>query len=132
VKAGAAAGDRAAAPILEGTQVEVVAKWYWRMIVALLVAFAVLSVLRVVLLPQIPVWLPLSLAGAGYVLLFFACAVDELHLLWIAHAERLQALCVGFSLKLFDWRLGDLSHLRRPGGALFALGPVRLAWRFSP
>jgi hypothetical protein len=111
---------------------EVVAKWYWRVIVTLFAAFVILCLLRVTVLPKIPAAWPLTSVVVAYAMLLVACGLDELLLLWIAHADRMKALCVGFSLKLFDWRLGDLSHLRRPGGALIALGPLRLAWRVSP
>jgi hypothetical protein len=82
-------------------------------------------VLRAAIVPQIPAWWPLVAIIAVAALIVLAGICDELHLVWITHEERLQAICLGVSIKPFDWRLGDVT---RPGypGRWGALGPLRI------
>jgi hypothetical protein len=106
----------------------------WRAIISLFVAFIVLGLFSQVLwpLPELMVLAPAAAALALWaVAMVFEGALWAIHMLG-ALRQSLPALCLGVSLKPFDWRLGDESHLRRPGGRLVALGPFRLAWRLSP
>lgn len=104
--------------------------------VRLLAAFALLVLVStfVVRLPVLTVAAP-AIAAA----LFWALAALVESIMWTDHTPKLvrmrawlAALCIGVSVKPFSWGLGDESHLRRPGGGLFAFGPLRLAWRFTP
>lgn len=101
----------------------------WRAMGLLFVAFAVLMLVDAVLwpLPQMVVAAPM----AAIIVLWFAAMVA--HQVATALTDpRLKALCFGASIKPFDWRLGDLSGERRPGGHLVAFGPLRFAWRIAP
>jgi hypothetical protein len=105
-------------------------KAWWTMIWALFAAFLILLAISRTIYPisDLVVGAPLVLA---YTLFAIGCIIGQLELALIKHEARLQALCLGFSLKPFDWRLGNLSHLRRPGGAMWAFGPLRMAWRLN-
>lgn len=93
------------------------------------IAFLVALAFSKTLLPDLPFWVVAAPFAGCYGLAILCCIVTDLLLAFITHKARLQALCFGFSFKPFDWRGGDVSHLRKPGGVLWAFGPFRLAWR---
>jgi hypothetical protein len=105
----------------------------WAAMKLLFAAFVVLALAQLTVfgrgIPDVLIWTPLI---AGMLLALVFGLIDLLIGWWWAHRASLMALCLGVSIKPFDWKIGNGSHLRSPGGRLYAFGPLRLAWRIVP
>jgi hypothetical protein len=102
-----------------------VMKGYWFVMRALLAAFVALCIARVIRPAAIPSIMPLSVILLAWAMLVLAGIADGCCQVWFLYRERLQALCIGISLKPFDWRLGDVTRAGYPG-RWWALGPLRI------
>lgn len=108
-----------------------VMKAFWFVVRTLLIAFAFLAIEHVIWPNKVPLLLPLAVILLVLGLIVLAGIADSCHQVWFLYRERLQAICIGVSLKPFDWRLGDVTGAGYPG-RWWALGPLRIGAKTRP
>jgi hypothetical protein len=97
----------------------------------LLIAFVGLCLARIISPAAVSPIMPAAVILFAWGMIVLAGIADSCAQVWFLYRERLQALCIGISIKLFDWRLGDVTVGDYPG-RWWAIGPLRVGAKLRP